>query len=315
VNPRPQSSEAEAEHFELVALAEHLYSLRSCANGETFHPVVGPMIEARSVHLGGSDLLVRVRAGGETPFVIWDVGLGAGANALAVIDVLSMMGVPRDREVHLLSFDRSLAALGFALEHTAELDYLRGYEPAVRALCETGSATIPLPAAVGHDSEPSPAAGEGGGVLNWRLHLDDFPSLLASDAELPTPHAIFYDPYSPKTNPEMWMLPVFEQVFRRLRPEVPCTLTTYTRSTAMRVTLLLAGFFVGPGGPTGEKDETTVASNNPTMLLELLPRRWLDKRVIASTSAAPFRTIEDAKVQRPISKQDYALLREHPQFV
>ena len=58
-------------------------SLRSREFGETFHPVVGPMAEARALHVAQQRLVARA---GETrgPFVIWDVGLGFRQRILAL---------------------------------------------------------------------------------------------------------------------------------------------------------------------------------------------------------------------------------------
>ena len=63
----------------------------------------------------------------------------------------------------------------------------------------------------------------------------------------------------------MWTLPHFENLFRALDPARPCALTTYSRSTLIRATLLLAGFHVGVGHATGLKEETTVAANVPAL--------------------------------------------------
>ena len=81
---------AVTEHFELVPLAGGVSSLRSLANGQTFHPVVGPTAEAEAVHVAGSRLVERANT---LPtghcLVIWDVGLGAAANALAAVRPLA----------------------------------------------------------------------------------------------------------------------------------------------------------------------------------------------------------------------------------
>ena len=61
---------------------------------------------------------------------------------------------------------------------------------------------------------------------------------------------------------------------------------TYSRSTMLCVSLLLAGFFVGAGHATGEKEETTIATNQLEMLDEPLDRMWLAKTK-RSTSAEP----------------------------
>ena len=95
-----------------------------------------------------------------------------------------------------------------------------------------------------------------------------------------------FDAFSPARNPAMWTLPLFTNLFRLLDPRRPCVLPTYSRSTILRTTLLLAGFFVGVGHATGEKEETTVAANTLDYLIEPLDRRWLE-RVHRSSSAEP----------------------------
>ena len=132
-----------------------------------------------------------------------------------------------------------------------------------------------------------------------------------SGSTLVTPHAIMYDAYSPKRNPDMWTLPLFERLFRCLDPKRPCALPTYSRSTILRVTLLLAGFYVGVGHPTGEKEETTIAANTPALLEEPLDRKWMD-RALRSHSAEP---LWNPRWQvSPLSLASRDRLQRHPQF-
>jgi queuine tRNA-ribosyltransferase len=289
-----------AEDFELVALANGVVSLRSIRYGQTFHPVVGPVAEAESVHLAGTRMLARANAAaGDAAFTIWDVGLGAAANATAVIASL-LAGYTGEVDVHLLSFDRDLTALDFALANAAELGYPEAHRSLLETLRREGSVMVPLARAT-HQ-------------LHWSVRVADFPSLLAYPEPLPAPHAVFFDPYSPAVNRDMWTLELFTSLHARLRNEVPCLLTTYTRSTAVRVTLLLAGFYAGIGHATGEKDQTTIAANDPALLARPLDRAWLEKKVYASTNSAPLRTDALPHGQAPISEGDYAALRTHPQF-
>ena len=290
------------ETFELVPLASGVNSLRSRVNGQTFHPVVGPQKEAETVHVAGTRLVERANAlafreAGDA-FVIWDVGLGAAANALAAMSALRA-GYHGEKVVRMLSFDHTLGALGFAIGEAEALGYPAGWLAELRALRDTGMVKMTL---------------GGGGGLDWRMYLEDFPARLGRAAELPAPHAVFYDPYSPSVNPEMWTLETFAALFARTRTDAPCLLTTYTRSTAVRVTLLLAGWYVGVGGATGEKDETTVAANAPGLVERPLPRSWLEKTVYASTNAAPLRAGNAAGARGPISEGDFERLRAHPQM-
>ena len=286
------------ETFELVPLAGGVHSLRSRTNGQTFHPVVGPVVEAERLHVGGTRLVGRANAlalRNEDPLV-WDVGLGAAANALAAVRALAA-GYEGEAPVHLYSFDRSFAALEFALANAQALQYPLGHEATLRALLERGAASVRLK----HS------------FLTWQMCLADFQTVLTDDPSSHSPHAVFYDPYSPTVNPEMWKLELFTALRARLDDNRPCLLTNYTRSTAVRVTLLLAGFHVGVGPSTGEKDETTLATNAPTLLERPLTRDWLEKKVYASTNAAPLRA-GAADERGPIREEDFARLWGCRQF-
>ncbi|MBS1984098.1 MAG: hypothetical protein JST16_07985 [Bdellovibrionales bacterium] len=223
-----------------------------------------------------------------SPFVIWDVGLGAAANALAVVEGLHLQSV--DIELH--SFDCTTDPLEFALNEARSLHYLLEHEFAVAELIVRG-VTWPAPR------------------IRWHLHRGDFCELVA-DLSLPAPDAVLYDPYSPTTNIEMWTLDHFCRLRTRLDEATPCLLTNYTCSTAVRTTLLLAGFYVGVGWGVGEKVETTIASNRKELLEKPLDREWL-KRVRASHSAAPLRAAP--RTVAAISDEDFVALKNLPQFV
>ena len=270
--------------FTLVTVASGARSLHSLEHGETFHPVVGPMAEAHGLHVAQSRLVERA---GECarPLVIWDVGLGAGANAVAVIEAFTATcGTAR---VALHSFDCTLEPLEFALRHAAELAYLPRWRSAAECLIRTGRAAVEN--------------------VDWHFHRGDFrESIRESPAPAaPAPDAILYDPYSPGVNPGMWTLDHFTRLRARMDAARPCTLTSYSRSTAVRVTLMLAGFFVGRGGATGEKDETTVAATHRALLAQPFGAEWLG-RVERSTRGSPLRK---GAAAGPVSADDLALLR------
>jgi tRNA U34 5-methylaminomethyl-2-thiouridine-forming methyltransferase MnmC len=299
----------------LVYLRNGACSIRSLAEDETFHPVIGPAIEAEALYVRQLRLPERVReTSGE--FVIWDVGLGAAANALTAIRLIreSLKGKPA--QLRLISFDHTTEAAAFALEHGAELGYVAGYESALAELVKNHSAKF-------SDDLLQ---------VEWTLEPGDFPALLAQESErrlparresvlscehavpeagAPSPHAILFDPHSPKKNPAMWTVPLFADLFRRLDPQRPCALATFTRSTMARAALLLGRFFVGVGHPSGLKEETTVAANRPDLLDEPLDRHWLE-RAKRSHSAEPL-SGPDYR-QAPLSPETWERLRQHPQF-
>jgi queuine tRNA-ribosyltransferase len=280
-----------APGYSLVTLANGVRSVRSHAEAETFHPVIGPAAEAEALYVRQLRLRERLAAhAGE--FVIWDVGLGAAANALTVLRATRDLPC----RLRLVSFDHTLEPLRFALKHAAELGYFGGYEEWVAELLADGRVK---------------RTQKDQSVL-WDVWVGDFPTWLnASSPEVPAPHAILFDAFSPAKNPEMWTLPLFTSLFRRLDPTRPCAMPTYSRATLLRVTWLLAGFFVGVGHATGEKEETTLAANTLDLIDEPLDRKWLD-RARRSTSAEP---LHEAKYrQAPLSPETWERLRAHPQF-
>ena len=275
--------------FEIVTVESGAKSLRSLEFGQTFHPVTGPMAEAVALHVVQQRLASRVAAC-EKPFVIWDVGFGAAANTIAAIDALADCG----REVRIHSFDKTSAPIEFALLHADALGYIAAHEKSLRELLSEGGTLIQ----------------QANTRIEWRLHRGDFCGQVQLDA-WEAPHAIFYDPYSPSANPGMWTLEHFSKLRIHLHADASCLWTNYTRSTAVRATLLLAGFFVGHGCTTGEKEETTVASNDSRLIERPLDSRWLG-RVARSTNAAP---LHDGNFSpEKISAEDFRRLQAHPQF-
>jgi tRNA U34 5-methylaminomethyl-2-thiouridine-forming methyltransferase MnmC len=273
--------------FEIVTLKSGIKSLRSLHRKETFHPTTGPLGEANLLHVEQQRLLERCSKAEK--FVIWDVGFGAGANVLAAIESLKSCRT----EVEIHSFDKTTDPIEFALSHASELGYILGHEEKIRELLFKRKLQV-------------------GNQIQWYLHLGDFSEQIkGSQMNAPAPNTIFYDPYSAASNPEMWTLEHFSALWNKLSPNTGCLLTNYTRSTAVRVALLLAGFYVGVGRVVGEKAETTVASNQIDMLECPLDRTWLG-RVRNSTNAAPLRTQSYSKAQ--ISHHDFECLQKLPQF-
>jgi tRNA U34 5-methylaminomethyl-2-thiouridine-forming methyltransferase MnmC len=278
--------------YKLVQLRNGSHSLHSLKYRETLHPGLGPAQEAEALYVRQLQLEDRLRQHNEE-FVVWDIGLGAAANALTLLRATEKVSC----SIRLLSFDYTIEPLQFALEHKTDLEFLNGYETQVEQLVR----------------EHHIAFEKGAQKINWNLHLADFPTLLTQSAvrKFPKPHVIMFDAYSPVSNPAMWTLPLFTNLFQLLDPERPCALPTYSRSTILRTTLLLAGFFVGVGHATGQKEETTLAANMLELIAEPLDRRWLE-RARRSDSAEPL--LEPIYSRAPLSQTTWEKLQRHPQF-
>jgi len=302
-----------SDDYELVALANGQKTLFSARYGEKMHPGLGPAAEAEVLYVRPLRLRERLPAQpGE--FTVWDVGLGGAANAVA------LLRATRDfpGELRLISFDNTVEPLEFACRHADALGYAAGYEPELAELARARRVVF-----------------DNGRIkVRWEFVLGDFPAVVATGLRpggageglrtleaasagpgtalaLPPPDAIFYDAFSPAKNPAMWTLPHFENLFRALDSARPCALTTYTRSTLIRATLLLAGFHVGVGHATGLKEETTVAANVPGLITEPLGPRWLE-RAMRSDSAEPLR--QPVYVRQPLAPATAQKLARHAQF-
>ena len=282
--------------YQLVQLAHGGKTLFSASYGEKMHPGLGPAAEAELLYVRQLNICERMCSGG-SEFVIWDIGLGGAANAIAVLNATKTIA----GKLRLVSFDNTAEPLEFAMNHATALGYPTGHEAALRELLHSRRTAFQ----------------NGTCSVEWEFHLGDFPALLENpklktqNPKLPAPHAIFFDAFSPAKNPAMWTLSVFENLFRALGPARPCALTTYSRSTMIRATLLLSGFYVGVGHATGTKEETTIASNDLGLIAEPLDARWLE-RAARSDSAEPLR--EPVYSRAKISPSAMVQLRRHPQF-
>lgn len=291
--------------YQLVQLRNGAHAVYAARYDEKMHPGLGPAAEAEALYVRQLEIRERMQAqaGG---FVVWDVGLGAAANALTLLRLTRDLPCP----LQIVSFDDTSEPLEFALTQADALGYFHEYAATVHALLNRRLVEFT----------------DGARTVRWEFHQGDFPAWLERRAPARrapeagsrpavsatgAPDAIFFDAFSPAKNPAMWTLPLFTNLFHVLDPAGPCSLTTYSRSTMLRVTLLLAGFFVGRGKPTGLKEETTVAANSLALLEEPLELNWLE-RAQRSSSAEP---LLDAIYRKSrLRPESWERLKTHPQF-
>jgi queuine tRNA-ribosyltransferase len=283
--PAAGAAEAPAEggpRFAIVATSSGAPSVRDAEAGEVMHPVIGAAVEAERLYVAQSRLAERLRGEG-APLVLFDVGLGAAGNALAALRAARAVragGAPA-RTLQVVSFERELGALTLAAsdEGAARLGWSAEDLAAARALLAHGA----------HE-EPG---------IAWRLSSGEALDRLA--AEPSRAEVVFWDPFSPKANPDLWTVEAFSTLFARCAPGA--TLFTYSTATATRSALLLAGFLVGVGDPSGPKEETTAAAVAPAAPVRPLDARWLS-RLTRSSAAFPVDAPPDA----------HDRIRRHPQF-
>ena len=98
--------------YQIVPLANGSKTLFSASYGEKMHPGLGPQAEAELLYVRQLKICERLATAG-TEFVIWDVGLGGAANAIAALR--ATREIPG--ELRLVSFDNTLEPLEFALKN------------------------------------------------------------------------------------------------------------------------------------------------------------------------------------------------------
>jgi queuine tRNA-ribosyltransferase len=236
---------------EVVRTRGGALAMRSLGAGEIMHPGVGPLREAELLYVAQSRLGERLRArAGE--LTLFDVGLGAGSNALAA-RAESERAPATAARLALVSFERDLGALELALEHPAAFGLDGDAGTAARALVDSGA----------HASART----------SWRLRHGELLDTLADEPS--RADVVFWDPFSPRANPELWTVAAFSALRRVAAAR--CVLFTYSASTATRVALVLAGFAVGIGDAIGDKTETTAAAVCVEDLARPLERAWLSR--------------------------------------
>ncbi len=228
------------------------WAMRDHDAGEVMHPGVGPLIEAETLYVQQSQLAHRLQNTQRRRLVVFDVGLGAGSNALAAWLVAHQTPASA-ASLEIVSFEKSLEALQLALKNHERFGFEGAALIAAHALLDRGS----------HEDERT----------LWRLQHGDVLERLAQ--ETARADVVFWDPFSPKVNPNLWTVGAFTAMRAAAGPEA--TLFTYSASTTVRMALLLAGWHVGVGIPTGQKATTTVAAVRLQDLEAPLDRAWLSR--------------------------------------
>ena len=245
--------------FEIVQTTTGATSIRNKIVNEIMHNPIGPWQEANALYVEQSGLRLRLQNGRTNDLVIYDIGLGAASNAVASIHCALTLG-QAGRRLHIISFENNLALLEFTLLNAHEFSHLTGYSEALEAILRDHHWTSPC------------------GRIVWDLRAGDFLDLI--DQETSYPEIVYFDPYSPSVNEDMWTLSCFTKLRLRCAAaegQEATDLFTYSIATPIRAAMFLAGFYVGYGLPTGLKVETTHASTHLNTLSQPLSERWYER--------------------------------------
>jgi queuine tRNA-ribosyltransferase len=230
--------------------------------GEVMHPVVGPLVEAEQLYAIPARLSERLAEDLERALVVYDVGMGAGS--LAAVALRASESRRAGRCMHMISFDRTTAALELAVEERHRGDF--GFDG---VLADSALELI----ARGHFESDR---------TSWRLVKAELPGALATPQ--PPADIVFWDPFSPRANPSLWSVEAFAAL--RSVCAAGATVHTYSGATATRSAMLLAGVAVGLGPTTSTDRQATIAAIDAADLTQPLDHRWL-LRLSRSSAAFP----------------------------
>ena len=247
--------------FEVYRAPDGKARIRDIVNGEVMHSVNDPDEEAQRLYVEQSMLGKRLRQQSKAskPLVVWDVGLGAAHNAMALIRSVETLIAGDDTvpssKFELRSFESDLDALRLVLKNTSVFRHVQHVAPH-RLLSD-------------HSWQST--------GIQWSLHVGDFAETMKN---APLPDMIIFDPFSANSEPALWSFPFLSELAQHLQSH-PTVLYTYTASTAIRSLLLAAGFWLGRGWGSGPKNETTIAlcpkalARKESLGIELLDEGWL----------------------------------------
>jgi tRNA U34 5-methylaminomethyl-2-thiouridine-forming methyltransferase MnmC len=271
--------------FEIVKTKLGKTSIKD-KSGEILHNPAGPWEEAHALYVDQTDLEKKLKIKSSTPFILYDVGLGAGFNVMVALDVFFRLkqGNLLGRAFEIYSFENNFELFDFALEN---LNAFPQFLPFKESILEFRQKGILI-----KDDLKWMAAGD---FLNPEI------------SNLPSADIVFYDPFSPKVNSPMWNVGAFHRLKGLLNSESGALIATYTNSTPSRVAMLMAGLYVGHGIATASKTETTMAATHGSLLNQPLGARW-------------FQRWERSDRHLPLSEEKFTRERvlngllSHPQF-
>ncbi len=274
--------------YEIVKQDAGFHSIRHISSGETMHSVTDPLVEANTLYINQSEFSIMLNQITHDELVIWDVGLGAGTNAMAAIFELEKIYAENklQKSLRIISFEKDLDSFRLAVKNPPLFTHVRHSAPT--AILKNGSW-------ISEDRK-----------IEWALVEGDFLDHIENAAQ---PDIIFYDPFSLHTDGPLWSYEVFKRIFTHCINR-SAKLFTYSGSTMVRGALIAAGFYTGSGAGTGPKSETTAAFTSLDVKnsdIKLLSTDWLQR--FHRSSSKYNNELSDTK-KAEIEK----LIVNHPQF-
>ena len=206
--------------MKLIQTKDGSFTAHNAEFDETYHSISGAAEEAFEKHVKALGI--------EDGMKVLDFCFGLGYNSVAAATFASKL------EITALENDIQIVQEMQNLNLTGKLGY-----------------TFKIFSELSDKSEITDSEGN-----NIKLILGD---ALRTLTELPKNYfdRVYFDPFSPKKQPEMWTDEVFRNVFSVMK--AGGKLSTYSCSKAVRTNMLSAGFTVTDGPSVGRKSPATIA--------------------------------------------------------
>lgn len=210
---------------------------------EHYHSMSGALEEASKKHLVPTELLRRLEEN-NGHIVIADVCFGLGYNAIVA---MAQAEAFTDAHVELYAFENDPEIL--AKIKTLQL-------PAEYSLAVNRILTLIDEASIVHKKPTYTVYRTADELFSGSLYLGDMRTTLAV-LPLDTVDIVFFDPFSPGKQPELWEEEIFAILFKAMKPGG--ILTTYSCATRVRERMRNVGFAVKDGVILGRKSPSTLA--------------------------------------------------------
>ncbi|MDJ1170303.1 MnmC family methyltransferase [Roseofilum sp. BLCC_M154] len=228
--------------------------------GELFHSHHGAKQEANKKFVEPTRLVGQALKG---EVGLLDICYGLGYNSASALEALWSAN-PRC-EVSWVGLELDERVAEMAIAHNFHENWPHPINTILPQLASTGRATTPQ--------------------FTGILHIGDARQTLASViAQGFQADAIFLDPFSPPTCPQLWTVEFLGLVAQVLKPEG--YLATYSCAASVRAALRLAGFEIGTTVPVGRKSPGTLAR---FCLDDLIPLSQKEEEHLQTRAAIPYR--------------------------
>ena len=244
---------------------------------ETFHSGCGAVAETLIVYLSHSGVLSRLRQQAATRVLEYGLGTATGFLLTAavaefyrtplVFTALESSLLPSEifGQLDLATTVKHCISGGFAQTAVADPQFKLAEFSALPSLSDAF-----VEAVAGWQAEPAtrPLTARIGAFVELQLWIGDACHWIPGDMRGVAPNvasfdAIYFDPFSPEKNPELWTTGVFGRAAAALRPGG--LLTSYCVKSSVRRSLQQCGMLVHKAaGPVGGKREVLVAQRAST---------------------------------------------------